>query len=128
MVTHDDVESFLSRSEMAHEEVEEGLWVSPLDDGAKLVINHTAPVLLFRLKILDVPRDETRCMALYRRLLELNATDLVHAAYGVEGGDVILTETLELENLDYSEFQATVDSFQLAIAAHREVLAPFRDC
>jgi hypothetical protein len=47
----------------------------------------------------------------------------VHAAYGLEQEDVILTETLELENLDFNEFQATIDSFQMALASHREALA-----
>jgi hypothetical protein len=41
---------------------------------------------------------------------------------------VVLTETLELENLDQNEFQAVIDSFQMAMASHLEQLAPFRDC
>jgi predicted HTH domain antitoxin len=52
----------------------------------------------------------------------------VHGAYAIEEGDVILTEALELENLDFNEFQATVDSMQMALASHLEELAPFRDC
>ena len=129
MVTREDVESFLLRTELPYEEVEEGMWVvRPEEGGVRMVVDHTPPVLVFRLKVLDVPEDEKRCAELYRTLLELNAADLVHAAYGLEEGDVILTETLELENLDYSEFLATVDSFQVALASHREVLAPYRDC
>jgi hypothetical protein len=92
------------------------------------VVNHTPPVLVFRVKVLDVPDDDSQHTSLYRRLLELNATDLVHGAYGLEEGDVILTETLELENLDFSEFQATVDSMFMALAGHVEELAPFRSC
>jgi hypothetical protein len=78
--------------------------------------------------VLDIPADQDKCAGLYKRLLELNATDLVHAAYALEESDVILTETLELENLDFNEFQATVDSFHVALASHLELLAPFRDC
>jgi hypothetical protein len=98
------------------------------DGGAPLVISHAPPLLVFRLKVLDAPRDGQKCGELYRRLLEANATDLVHAAYGLEQDDVILTESMELENLDFNEFQATVDSFQMAIATHLESLAAFRDC
>ena len=36
--------------------------------------------------------------------------------------------SLELENLDFNEFQASVDSIQLALASHLESLAPYRDC
>ena len=77
---------------------------------------------------MEVPEDEGSCGRLFRRLLELNASDLVHGAYGVEEGDVILSESLELENLDFNEFQASVDSMQLALASHLETLSPFRDC
>lgn len=129
MVTREDVESFLLRTELPHEEVGEGMWVVGLEEeSASLVVHHSPPVLVFRVKVLEVPEDQGTCAALYRRLLELNATDLVHGAYGLEEGDVILTETLELESLDFSEFRATVDSFQLALAAHRETLAPYRNC
>jgi hypothetical protein len=130
MLTREDVESYLLRAELTHEEVGEGMWVAPLDEagGARLVVHHSPPVLVFRLKVLDIPADREKCSGLYKRLLELNATDLVHAAYALEESDVILTETLEMENLDFNEFQATVDSFQVALASHLELLAPFRDC
>ena len=130
MLTREDVESYLLRAELSYEEVDEGMWVAQMDEegGARLVLDYSPPVLVFRLKVLDVPQDVEKCSALYRRLLQLNATDLVHAAYGLEESDVILTETLELENLDFNEFQATVDSFQVALASHLEVLAPYRDC
>jgi hypothetical protein len=129
MVTREDVESFLLRMELEHEEVGEGMWVVKSGAaGAGLVMHHSPPVLVFRLKVMEQPRDESRCAELYRRLLEYNATDLLHAAYGLEEGDIILTESLELENLDFNEFQATVDSFQLAVAAHLESLAQYENC
>ena len=126
MVTREDVESFLLRMEQEVEEIEPGMWVAQAGDGAKLVIHYSPPLLLLRAKLMEVPADDQECAGLYRRLLELNATDLVHGAYGVEGDDVILTDALELENLDFNEFQAAVDSVQVALASHFEVLAPFR--
>lgn len=129
MVTRDDVENFLMRMGLDHEEVNDGMWVvrgEAPDVG--LVVHLSPPVLVFRMKVMDIPKDGARCAELYRRLLEYNATDLLHAAYGLEQGDVVLTETLELENLDFNEFQATVDSFQLAIATHLVALAPFENC
>ena len=129
MVTRDDVESYLLRTGLDHHEISEGMWlVEGNGDGAGIVVHHSPPLVVFRLKVMDLPSDENRCNGLFRRLLELNATDLVHAAYGLEQGDVILTESLEAENLDFNEFQATVDSFQLALASHLDALAPYRDC
>ena len=129
MVTRDDVESYLVRMQQEFEEVEPGMWVvQGGSNGVRLVVNIAPPLLLLRTKVLDVPGDQGRCTDLYRRLLELNAMDLVHGAYGIEEGDVILTDSLELENLDFNEFQASVDSMQLALASHLESLAPYRNC
>ena len=55
-------------------------------------------------------------------LLELNATDLVHGAYGLEGDEVILVDALELQDLDYSEFQASLESLSLAVTSHVQLL------
>lgn len=131
MVNREDVVNFLHRMDLDFEEVAEGMWTAYPDEqdgGAPLVISHAPPLLVFRLKVLDVPRDQQKCSDLYRALLRANATELVHAAYGLEEDDVILTESLELENLDFNEFQATVDSFQMALATHLDSLAGYRDC
>jgi hypothetical protein len=129
MLTQEDVESFLLRMELDYEEVEPGMWVvQTAGEDVRLVIHYSPPVLLLRLKVLEVPKDEEQCAKLYRRLLELNATDLVHGAYGIEEEDVILSDTLELENLDSNEFQASLDSIQMAVASHFGALAPFRNC
>ena len=130
MVTREDVESFLLRMELEVDEVEKGMWVvRPAGgDGAGRVVHYSPPLVVLRTKVLDVPEDQERCTGLYRRLLELNATDLVHGAYGIEEGDIILADSLELENLDFNEFQASVDSMQLAVASHLESLSPFRNC
>ncbi len=127
MITREDVESHLLRLEQDFEELEPGMWaVHVTGDDVRLVIHYSPPLLLFRIKVMEVPEDEQQCAELFRRLLELNATDLVHGAYGIEEGDVILSSALQLENLDFNEFQATVDSMQMAVASHFEALSPFR--
>src|SRR4051812_41483438 len=130
MVTREDVESYLLRTGLDHQEIEEGMWlVHPGGEGGpSIVVHYSPPLVVFRLKVMDLPAEEQRCAGLFRRLLQLNATDLVHAAYALEEGDVILTESLEAENLDFNEFQATIDSFQMALASHLDALADFRDC
>ena len=129
MVTREDIESFLIRMQAEFEEVEPGMWVVQGGaNGARLVVNHAPPLLLLRTKVLEIPTDQERCTELYRRLLELNAMDVIHGAYGIEEDDVILTDALELENLDFNEFQASVDSMQIAVASHLESLAPYRNC
>ena len=43
-----------------------------------------------------------------------------HGAYGIEDGDLILSDTLELETLDFHELQASMESITLAAASHME--------
>jgi len=128
MATREQVEGYLLQAGLDHEEIGEGMWLAGTSNGPGIVIHYSQPLLVFRMKVMDLPADEARCAQLYRRLLELNATDLVHAAYALEEGDVILTSTLAVENLDFNEFQATTDSFQVALASHLESLADYRDC
>lgn len=128
MRTREDLESFLLRLDQDFEEVEPGMWVlHGGGEAANLVAVYSAPLLLLRAKVMDVPADEARAAKLYRHLLELNAVDLVHGAYGVEDGDVILSDSLELENLEFNEFQAAVDSMQVALASHLETLSAYRN-
>lgn len=129
MVTREDVESYLFRAGLTHEETEDGLWLVRLqgDDGPVVVISYAPPVVVFTLKVMDAPKDEARSLPLFRTMLEMNASDLSHAAYALEENDVILTASLGLESLDYSEVQGTLDSFGLAVSQHLEVLAAYRD-
>jgi len=45
----------------------------------------------------------------------------------VDGNDIVLSDTLELENLDFNEFQASFESMTLALASHLGTLAPYRE-
>ncbi|HEY0971294.1 MAG TPA: YbjN domain-containing protein [Gemmatimonadales bacterium] len=132
MVTREDIESFLDRlgSEGGgYQEVEPGLWV--VKPGGQLdldvVVHYLPPVVLFRVKVMSCPRSDGRDADLNRRLLELNATDLLHGSYGIDQDAVVLTEALELSHLDYEEFQATYESITLALASHLRELAAFRE-
>ncbi len=120
MVSREDVEGFLIRMDLDYEEVDEGMFLAHGDNGgAGVVVHHSDPVLVLRLKMMDLPAEpEEELIGLYRSLLELNATDIVHGAYGIEEGELILTDTLELENLDFTELQASIESLQLAASSH----------
>ena len=83
--------------------------------------------MILRVTVMTLPAATPRRSELLRELLELNARDLVHGAYGLEGDKVVLTDTLELENLDFNEFEASFDSITLAIAQHLGALAPYRE-
>ena len=124
MVTREDLESFLIRLGAEYEELEEGMYlVRSRGDDLPIVFHHSPPLLLLRMKVMDLSPD-TGNEVLYRTLLELNATDVVHGAYGLEDGELILSDTLELSTLDFEEVQASVESIQLAASGH---MARIRD-
>jgi hypothetical protein len=121
MVTREDLESFLIRMDLDYEEVDEGMFlIRGKNSGLPLVVHYADNLLLIRMKLLDMPVDGEDVTQLYRMLLELNATDVVHGAYGIEDGDLILSDTLELETLDFLELQASMESIEIAAATHMD--------
>jgi hypothetical protein len=119
MKSADDVESYLLRMGVAHETVKPGIWLVKVD-GQALAISIAGPVLAFRLKVMDLP--PTSREALFRNLLALNTTEMVHGAFGIEGDAIVIVHALELENLDFNEFQAVIDDMAMALSKHRPVL------
>ena len=121
MVTREDLESFLIRMDLEYEEVDEGMYlVRGRNAGLPMVIHYADALLLIRMKLMDMPAAGDGRAELYRTLLELNATDVVHGAYGIEDGELILSDTLELETLDLHELQASMESIELAASGHME--------
>jgi hypothetical protein len=130
MITKDDIQSFLDRLEagsLTVMEIEPNLWLARTPDDAEIVIHYAPPVVILRVRVMELPASEPRRSELFRQLLEYNARELVHGSYGLEGDHVVLTDTLELENLDFSEFEASFDSITLALASHLGALAPYRE-
>ncbi|MGE0352746.1 MAG: YbjN domain-containing protein [Gemmatimonadales bacterium] len=130
MVTREDIESWLGRLDggtVDSKEIEPGLWVARTEGDAEVVVNYAPPVVLLRVRVMELPAGEPRRGELFRQLLEFNARDLVHGSYGLEGDHVVLTDTLELENLDFTEFEASFDSMTLALSSHLAALAPYRE-
>jgi hypothetical protein len=121
MVTREDLESFLIRMDLDYREVEPGMFlVQGRNSGLAMVVHHADSVLLIRLKVMDMPEPQDAKVELYRTLLELNASDVVHGAYGIEDGELIISDTLELETLDFHELRASMESIELAAMTHME--------
>lgn len=132
MVTKEDIERFLDRlsSEGAsYSELEPGLYlVKPggeLDFG--VVVHFSPPVVVLRVKVMTLPTNKESLATLSRRLLELNATELVHGAYGIEADSIVMTEALELSHLDFEEFLAAYESVTVALASHLRELGSYRE-
>ena len=130
MITRDDLLSFFDRlygGTLSVTELEPNLWLVRTPEDAEVVVHYAPPVVILRVRVMELPASEPRRGELFRQLLEYNARDLVHGSYGLEGDHVVLTDTLELENLDFNEFQASYDSIMLALATHVGALAQYRE-
>jgi len=132
MLTKEDIESFLNRLSAdgaSYSEVEPGLWIvrpsGELD--FSVVVHYSPPNVLLRVKVKTLPTKAEALATLSRRLLELNATDLVHGSYGIEQDSIVMTEALELSHLDYEEFLAAYESITVALASHLRELGTYRE-
>jgi hypothetical protein len=119
----DGLEAQLLRLDRAFERLDDGtvlVRLAPNQPPAALRVS--GPLLVVQVEIGAVPTDVGLHAPLFRKLLELNATDLVHAAYGLSGADIVLLASLELGSLDLNELEATLADFDLALANHVGVL------
>jgi hypothetical protein len=130
MVTKEDIEGFLERLNAegaSYREVEPGLWV--VKPGGALdfdvVVHYSPPVVVLRVKVMELPKDAKAASELSRRLLEMNASDMVHGSYGIEQNSVVITEALELSHLDSEEFLAAYESIAIALASHLREIGSF---
>ena len=85
-------------------------------DRPLVALRVAAPVLVAQIDIGQAPTDDATAAPLFRKLLVLNATALVHAAYGVEGSTIVLSAALELKNLDLNELEAVLADLDMALA------------
>ena len=132
MVTREDIESFLDRlaaDGATYKEIEPGLWKLRPSGALEVdfIVHHNPPVVVLRVKVMELPAGNGKTNDLNRRLLELNASDLVHGSYGISDGAIVLTEALELAHLDYEEFQSSYEAMTLALATHLRELTTYSE-
>ena len=125
MVTSSDIEGYLIRMGVSYDELAKNTWMirDDTDQLDNLVITLNDPVIVFHVKLMEIPAACDR-LRLFEELLRLNATEMLHGAYGLEANAIVATDTLQAENLDFNEFQASVDALNLAITTHYRRLAP----
>ena len=116
----DMVKSYLHDMELAitSENVEEELVVVQNEENGikNLVIDCEEPILVLEQVIMKVPADPKD---LFKRLLQMNR-NLVHGAFVLdESAEVIIfRDTLQLENLDRNELEATIQSLSLGLTEY----------
>ncbi len=126
MRTREDLEAYIHRCDLPSEEVGENLWVlKDSTQGESIIISLADSLVLFRMKVMELEGIKSE-PELFKRLLSLNAEEMIHGSYGIADGAVVITCALRLTNLDYDEFLATLDDFTLAIGKHYPELSKYR--
>ncbi len=129
--SNEDLETFLAKLERKHERLADGTFVVSMGAGGVVAMRLAPPVLVVEVVIGQVPEaPPERSVALFRRLLEYNAGQLLHAAYGILGQQIMLSAALELESVDLNEVEAVLADVDLALAEQvptlRELVQPAR--
>ncbi len=126
MNSREKIEKYLVKLSLSFQEAGAGTWV--VRDAQRglenLVIILSEPLVILRINVMEVPAGDRE--KLFEELLRLNATDLVHGAYAIDGKHVILVDTLEAETMDIEEFEASLDAIGLALAQHYRTLSRYR--
>ncbi len=126
MSPRDKIESYLVKLSLTFQNAGDSSWV--VRDAQKglenLLIVLTEPLVIMRINVMAVPAGANE--KLFEELLRLNATDLVHGAYAIDGKNIILVGTLEANTMDLEEFEASLDAIGLALAQHYRSLSKYR--
>lgn len=124
MKTREDIESYLLRLGVTNEDLGHDIWRIKDNGFDNLLVTLAGPVVVFRLKVMDLPVRGRE--PLFEALLRLNAREMILATFGIDDNAVILSASLPMEDLDYSEFQAVIDDMEMAISKHYPALSKFR--
>jgi hypothetical protein len=126
MTAREKVEGYLVKLGLSFREAAPGTWVvNHTEVGLEtLIIQLAEPLVILRTLVLEVPAAGRE--KLFGELLRLNATDMVHGAYAVDGNSVVIVDTLEAETMDLEELQASIDAIGLALAQQYRSLSAYR--
>jgi hypothetical protein len=125
-MTKNKIEQYLIDLMYSYREIDKNIWLvdDPEHNLAGIAVMYDDPVVVFRVALMDAP--EQNRLELFTRLLELNASDIIHGAYALENNQIVLTNTLDYATMDYGEFRSTLDSFSLALVQHYPILSEYR--
>ena len=96
------------------------------ENGIKnLVIDCEDPILVLEQLIMKMPQNPGD---LYKRLLQMNRS-LVHGAFVLDedGESILFRDTLQLENIDRNELEASIHSLSLALAEFSSELLEYAE-
>ncbi len=127
MISKEKIEGYLMKLSLSFQEAGKNGWLvrDPEKGLEDLLVMIVDSHVIMRVNVMKIP-DGAKKAALFEELLRLNATDMVHGAYGIDGSEIIIIDSLELDTMDLEEFQASMDAISLALAQHYRLLSAYR--
>ena len=111
--------------EIVEENPEKSLFVVRDEDRgiSSLLVDCEDELLVIEQAIFQLAQDRA---PVYKRLLQINR-ELVHGAFALDedGKLVLFRDTLQLQNLDLNELDATINALALALATYADELIDF---
>ncbi len=121
MKSTEDLESALVELGLAYHEQEPNQWiVSDESETIAALMTLSGPVIDIRIAIADLP--EANNAKVMQLLLELNASELLYGAYGLDGGRIVLVEVLSTEHTDLAILREAFDALFMTIATQRGMI------
>ena len=111
----------LEYSIISGDETEELIVIENEEAGiSNLIVDCEDPILILELHLFDLKNES---LDVLRRFLQMNR-EIIHGAIAIDesGKKVILRDTLQLDNLDLNELQATLNSFEVFLSENANEL------
>jgi len=110
---------------IVQEDTAEELFVVENPDGgiANLIVDCEDPILIIEGLLFEISDDNPD---IYKSLLIKNR-EIIHGAFTLDesGKKVIFRDTLQLENLDQNELEATLNSLEMLLSEYSEEIISF---
>jgi signal recognition particle subunit SEC65 len=125
MPTLSKIEQYLIDLGISYQEISHNSWLIEDENKGypKMLVSLSAPIVIISADVMPTPKENAE--QLFRTLLELNATDLLHGSYAISGNDIIVIDTLEYSTLDKDEFLASIESISFVLLEHNKKLAGY---
>ena len=111
--------------DITRENPDEGILVIQKEDNGikNLIVGIAPPVLILEQYIFKIKNNNN---SIYKSLLQKNR-DIIHGAFVLDddGDKVIFRDTLQIENLDLNEIEASLNSLSLLLSEYSEQIIKF---
>ncbi|AKP50811.1 type III secretion system chaperone family protein [Cyclobacterium amurskyense] len=111
--------------DITKENPDEGILVIQKEDNGikNLIVGIVPPVLILEQYIFKIKNNNN---SIYKSLLQKNR-DIIHGAFVLDddGDKVIFRDTLQIENLDLNEIEASLNSLSLLLSEYSEQIIKF---